>query len=155
MSAQVSVRRLTPGDEEVLTRLALDGERYEEDGVAEIEVPLAPAEASAFLADDSTHLLVAFERDDPVGFVVVNELFHRHTFTRMFLVYEIGVVNEQRRRGVARALLDAVRSLAVERGLAEGFVLTNESNPAAMGLYAAAGGTRPSLDVVEWDFHYR
>ena len=154
MNAEVSVRRLVPGDEEVLSRLALEGERYEEDGVAETEVPLAPADASAFLADDGTHLLVAFEHDDPVGFVVVNELLHRHTFTRMFLVYEIGVVNEHRRRGVGRALLEAVRALAIERGVPEGFVLTNESNPAAMGLYAAAGATRPYLDIAEWDFDY-
>jgi ribosomal protein S18 acetylase RimI-like enzyme len=151
--SDVSVRRLGPGDEAVLSQLALDGPRYEEAGVAEAdEVPLAPADASAFLADDRTHLFVAFLADDPVGFVVVNELLHRHTFTRMLLVYEIGVAEEQRRRGIGRALLDAVRTLAVEQGIPEGFVLTEATNAPAMALYAAAGGTR--LNAVQWDFRF-
>ena len=99
-------------------------------------------------------MLVAFRARVPIGFVVVNELLHRHTFARMFLVYEIGVVDDHRRAGVGRTLLDAVRALAIERGVPEGFVLTNESNTAAMAFYAAVGGTRPSLDVAEWDFAY-
>ena len=152
--SSISVRRLGPGDEAVLTLLAIDSQRYEEEDVAATDVPLAPADAATFLADDRTHLLVAFAKDEPIGFVVVNELLHRHTFTRMFLVYEIGVATSDRRQGVGLALLDAVRELARDRGVPEGFVLTNESNGPAMALYAAAGGTRPSLDVAEWDFAY-
>jgi ribosomal protein S18 acetylase RimI-like enzyme len=148
------VRRLGPGDEAVLARLALDGQRYEEDGVDADEVPLPAPDAAVFLADPHTHAFVASTgADDVVGFVVVNELLHRHTFTRMLLVYEIGVIETHRRRSVGRALLDAVRALALERGIAEGFVLTTESNAAAMALYAAAGGVR--LDAVQWDFGYR
>ena len=88
------MRRLGPGDEDLLTQLALSGSRYEEAGVAEPdEVPLPPADAANFLADDRTHLFVAYEdgADDLLGFVVANELLHRHTFTRMLIVYEIGV----------------------------------------------------------------
>ena len=160
MNEPVSVRRLEPGDGDVLARLVRDGPRYEEaDDVAQQEaataVPLEPADAAAFLSDEHTHVLVAFLARDPVGFVVVNELLHRHTFARMFLVYEIGVVDDHRREGVGRTLLDAVRALAIERGVPEGFVLTNESNAAAMALYEAVGGIRPSLDVAEWDFDYR
>jgi ribosomal protein S18 acetylase RimI-like enzyme len=160
VSDAVSIRRLGPGDEVVLARLALDEQRYEDDEVVSPAIPLAPADAATFLSDDHTHLLVAFRADEPadgepIGLVVVNELLHRHTFSRMFLVYEIGVVDDHRRQGIGRALLDAVRALAIERGVPEGFVLTNESNAAAMALYEAAGGTRPSLDVAEWDFDYR
>jgi ribosomal protein S18 acetylase RimI-like enzyme len=159
MHDAVSVRRLQPGDEAVLARLVLDGPRYEEAGEvaqeqAVNEVALSPADAAAFLADDHTHLFVAYRADEPIGFVVANELLHRHTFPRMLLVYEIGVRDDHRRRGVGKALLDAVRALAIERDIPEGFVLTNESNGPAMALYAAAGGTRPSLDVAEWDFRY-
>jgi ribosomal protein S18 acetylase RimI-like enzyme len=150
----VVVRRLGPGDEAVLTQLARSGARFEEAGVDEPqEVPLAPADAARFLADDRTHLFVAFDGADTVlGFVVVNELLHRHTFSTMLLVYEIGVDDAHRRRGIGRALLDAVRALAVERGIPEGFVLTEATNGPAMALYASAGGTR--LDAVEWDFVY-
>jgi ribosomal protein S18 acetylase RimI-like enzyme len=154
-----AIRRLERGDEAMLTTLANDGTRYAEDGEDESESPLPPDDASAFLADDHTHLLIAFDEDasdaPPLGFVVANELCHRHSFARMLIVYEIGVDREHRRRGVGRALLDAVAEIARDRGIPEGFVLTNESNRPAMALYAAAGGTRPSLDVVEWDFDYR
>jgi len=155
MNEPISVRRLGPDDIDLLTHLARDDARYEDAGVVSTAVPLSAADATRFLSDDHTHLLVAFDvGDDPLGFVVVNELLHRHTFTSMFLVYEIGVAADRRREGIGRALLDAVRALAVERGVPEGFVLTNESNTAAMGLYAAAGGSRPSLDVAEWDFTF-
>jgi ribosomal protein S18 acetylase RimI-like enzyme len=155
----ITVRRVGPGDADLLARLARDGQRYAEADEISSAVPLAAADAEVFLSDDHTHLLVAFGADasgagDPVGFVVVNELLHRHTFARMFLVYEIGVADEHRREGIGRALFDAVRALAIERGVPEGFVLTNESNAPAMALYAAAGGTRPSLDIAEWDFDY-
>jgi len=138
----------------VLRGLALDGQRYEEAGSVEADaVPLESADASAFLSDDRTHLFVALADGEPVGFVVVNELLHRHTFTRLLLVYEIGVAEGHRRRGVGRDLLDAVRALAVERGIPEGFVLSEATNTAAMALYAVAGGVR--LDAVQWDFDYR
>ena len=157
---ELAIRRLGPGDEAILTTLVVEGDRYAEDGEDEHETPLGPADAIAFLADPHTHLLIGFDAeapDDapPLGFVVANELRHRHSFGRMLIVYEIGVDRAVRRRGIGRALLDAVAQLARERDIPEGFVLTNASNTAAMTLYAAAGGTRPSLDVVEWDFDYR
>ncbi len=76
------MRRLGPGDEALMTQLALSGPRFEEAGVDEPdEVPLPPADAATFLADDRTHLFVAYEDggDDLLGFVVANELLHRHT----------------------------------------------------------------------------
>jgi ribosomal protein S18 acetylase RimI-like enzyme len=144
----VSIRRLGPGDEALLAGMSFDTDEDDD------EVPLAPADAAAFLADEHTFLFVALAAEQVVGFVVVNELLHRHSFARMFLIYEIGVEAEYRRRGIGRALLDAVRAVAVERRVAEGFVLTNESNIPAMALYAAAGATRPSLDIAEWDFQF-
>jgi ribosomal protein S18 acetylase RimI-like enzyme len=154
------IRRLGPGYDAILTTLAVDGDRYAEDGEDETDVPLSAADARAFLADDTTHLLIASDPQapggtPPLGFVVANELRHRHSFARLLIVYEIGVDRAQRRRGIGRALLDAVADLARDRGVPEGFVITNESNAPAMALYASAGGTRPSLDVAEWDFDYR
>jgi ribosomal protein S18 acetylase RimI-like enzyme len=158
--AAFAIRRLGPGDEAILTTLVVEGDRYAEDGDDERESPLSDADAAAFLADERTHLMIATEPNAPagavpLGFVVANELLHRHSFARMLIVYEIGVDRAHRRRGIGHALLCAVAELARERAIAEGFVLTNESNAPAMALYAAADGTRPSLDVVEWDFDYR
>ena len=53
---------------------------------------------------------------------------------------------------MATSLLAELARIARERGIAEGFVLTDPDNDAANALYTTAGGER--RDVVEWDFRY-
>jgi [ribosomal protein S18]-alanine N-acetyltransferase len=128
------VRRLAPGDEGVVVRLA--------------EKPPRPG----VLGDPSVIFLVAFEGSDPVGFVLAYELTRRHGDAAMLLVYEVGVDEAFRRRGIATQLLRELERLAAERGIGEGFLLTEPDNAAANALYEALGGERS--DVVEWDFRY-
>jgi ribosomal protein S18 acetylase RimI-like enzyme len=130
-----TVRRLGPGDEDVVTRLA---ERPPQ---------------TALLGNDSTIFLVAFEGDDPVGFVLAYELPRRHGDEAILLVYEVDVDEEHRRRGVGTTLLRELADIARRRGIGEGFVLTDPGNEAANALYASAGGERQY--VVEWDFNWR
>jgi aminoglycoside 3-N-acetyltransferase I len=68
------------------------------------------------------------------------------------LVYDVDVKASHRRRGVATELMAKVAELARERGIAEGFVLTEPDNDAANGLYEKVGGIRS--EVVMWDFAY-
>ena len=135
------VRRLGPGDEHVLERLAEQG---------------PPARAEELLADERTLFLAAFdgEEPEPVGFVLAYELLRRHGEPSRFFVYEVGVAPEARRGGVATELLRELRRIARARGIRHGFVLTNEANEAAMELYRSLGGVRPSTDDVLWDFDY-
>jgi ribosomal protein S18 acetylase RimI-like enzyme len=104
------------------------------------------------LSDDSTIFLVAFEGDEPIGFLLAYELRRRHGDPSMLLVYEVDVDEARRRQGVATTLLNGLAQIARERGIAEGFVLTDLDNDAANALYEAQGGER--RDVVEWDFRY-
>jgi ribosomal protein S18 acetylase RimI-like enzyme len=137
----VNVRRLGPGDERVVERLA------------EHAPPPRPGE---LLADERTILLAAFEEgdDEPIGFVLAYELLRRHGDPTQLFVYEVGVVPEARRRGVATELLRELARIARARGIRSGFVLTNEPNEAAMELYRSLGGVRPNPDDVLWDFRY-
>lgn len=96
--------------------------------------------------------VAAYEGDERVGYAFVHELPRLTRGQAMFLVYDVEVVETHRRRGIGRALLDRIAELARERGIAEGFVLTEPDNDAANALYAAAGGVRS--DVVMWDFEY-
>ncbi len=128
------VRRLGPGDEDVVASLAERPPR------------------TALLSDDATIFLVAFESDEPIGFVLGYVLPRRHGDTSILLVYEVDVHVEHRHRGVASSLLGELARIARERGIGEGFVLTDADNDAANALYASAGGERH--DVVEWDFRY-
>ena len=136
------IARLRPGDEAVVV------------GLAEKEPP-TPATAAELLADERTVFLVAFDGETPSGFLLAYELVRRHGAARMLFVYEVGVDERYRRRGIATALLAELRRLARERGIAEGFVLTSESNEPAMRLYESAGGVRPYDDDVMWDFTYQ
>jgi ribosomal protein S18 acetylase RimI-like enzyme len=133
----VIVRRLGPGDEAIVKRLAED----------------APPQAE-LLDDERTIFLAAFDRDDPIGFLLAYELLRRRGDPSQLFVYEVGVDEGRRRRGVATALFRELARLALERGIRSGFVLTNESNEAAMELYRSVSGTRPNPDDVLWDFEY-
>jgi ribosomal protein S18 acetylase RimI-like enzyme len=137
----VIVRRLGPGDDRVVERLAEQA---------------PPERASELLADERTILLAAFEdgRDEPIGFVLAHELLRRHGEPSQLFVYEVGVAPEARRRGVATELLHELARIARAHGIRRGFVLTNEENEAAMELYRSLGGERPNADDVLWDFEY-
>ena len=112
------------------------------------------APQSDLLSDERTIFLVAFDRDDPIGFLLAYELLRRHGDPSHLFVYEVGVDEGRRRQGVATALFRELARLALARGIRTGFVLTNESNEAAMELYRSVGGTRPNPDDVMWDFDW-
>jgi ribosomal protein S18 acetylase RimI-like enzyme len=93
-----------------------------------------------FLDDPNHHLLLAYEAGTPVGFVSGVELTHPDKGTEMFL-YELGVDERARGRGVGRALVARLVELARERGCYGTFVLTDAANAAATATYRAAGAT--------------
>src|SRR5436309_11756640 len=97
-------------------------------------------------------MLVAFEGELPVGFVLAHELPRRHGDRSKLFVYEVDVAETHQRRGIASALLAQLAELARERGIRVGFVLTDEDNVAANALYRRAGGTAEA--DVRWAFSY-
>lgn len=137
----MEIRILGPGDEAVLRRaveLADEG-------------PLTLARAKAHLADLDLVGIAAIEQGAVVGFLYAHVL-RRFEATSLF-IYSVDVVESHRRRGVARAMIEALRSVGRTGRWDEMFVLTNASNPGAMALYASAGGISPPPgDVVMFDF---
>ena len=131
---QTVVRRLGPGDEEVVRKLA---EREPQ---------------TALLADDRTIFLAAFDGRDPVGFVFGYELPRRHGDPSILFVYELDVDPAYRRQGIATTLMTELARITRSRGIAEGFVLTEPDNGPANTLYESLGGT--SSDAVMWDYRY-
>jgi ribosomal protein S18 acetylase RimI-like enzyme len=128
-SPETEIRRLGPGDEEVVRRLAEETAQ------------------TALLADDRTIFLAAFDGDEPVGFVFGYDLPRRHGAPSIRFVYELEVAESHRRRGIASALM---RELRRSSGATEAFVLTEPENDAANALYESLGGTR--VETVMWDF---
>ena len=135
---ETAIRLLAPGDERVVRELATyDG----------------PGDPETLLADPRTLMLVAFDGERPVGFVLAHELPRRHGDRAKLFLYEVDVAESHRRRGIGRALLARLAELARERGIRVGFVLTDHDNGPANALYRGAGGATARA-VVEWDFSY-
>ena len=130
------VRRLRSGDEAIVERLATREPR------------------TALLDDPQVIFLAAFDDGEtPLGFVLAYELSRRHGDATQLLVYEVDVDESHRRRGIGKALLGELATIARERGIVEGWVLTDEDNEAAMALYRSAGGILPQ-EVTMWEFRY-
>lgn len=149
------IRRLRPGDEEVVRRLSIEDARFEQEGIApRARIPHTAASARAFLEVETNYQLAAFDEDEPVGQLIAYELIRRHGDGRMMFVYEIGVRADYRRRGVGRGLFESLRALCSERSISRAFLMTNESNPAAMAFYESLGARRDHDDEVVLDFDW-
>jgi ribosomal protein S18 acetylase RimI-like enzyme len=137
------IRRLGPGDDAAVVAA---------EGV--FDHPADARATSRFLAQPEHHLLVAYEDGQPAGFVTGVEMTHPDKGTEMFL-YELGVDEAFRRRGIGRALVEALRDLALERGCCGMWVL-GRHNQAALATYGRAGAAGPSEQVMlEWELEAR
>lgn len=94
----------------------------------------------AFLRNPANYLLVADADGRIVGSLTAYRLERADREACQMFVYEVGVVEEWRRRGVATALLREIVALARAEGMFEAFVLTSRGNVAARRLYARTGG---------------
>jgi aminoglycoside 3-N-acetyltransferase I len=141
------IRRLEPGDGRILRRLSEEADAFEAAGKgrrprAAPHAPLDTIPARRFLAQPDVHLLVAFEGDEPLGFVLAYELLRRHGDPIRLFIYEVGVRADRRREGIGRRLLDELRSLGRERGIGSAFVIAETGDRDALAFYRAAGGKR-------------
>ena len=132
--AETTIRRLGPGDEAIVRKLAEDEPQ------------------TALLADERTIFLTAFQGAEPVGFVFGHVLPRRHGDPSILFVYELDVDEAQRRQGIGRRLLTELGEIAGTLGARAGFVLTDPDNEAANDLYRSLGGER--VESVMWDFEY-
>jgi ribosomal protein S18 acetylase RimI-like enzyme len=136
----VDLRWLGPGDLEavVAAEHLFDG-------------PVVRDAARRFLAEPGSHLCVAYEDGAPAGFVSGVELTHPDKGTELFL-YELGVDERFRRRGIGAAMVRALAELGRARGCSEMWVLTDRSNEAALATYRRAGGGAEADQVLlAWD----
>lgn len=110
------------------------------------------AAVAAFLEREHDHLYVAYVDDRPAGFALVHELPRLDGLAPKLLLYEIGTAPRFRRRGVGRALVEAVKALGRSRDARSVFAVTGEGNRPAMAFWAATGAVRAARDeaVVEY-----
>jgi ribosomal protein S18 acetylase RimI-like enzyme len=117
-----------------------------------LDDPARPDWTLRFLTSEGHHLLVATIDGVDVGFVTGVEMTHPDKGTEM-LLYELGVDEAHQRRGVGRALTEALADLARATGCYGMWVATEADNEAALATYAAAGAAPPEPGVtLAWTF---
>jgi ribosomal protein S18 acetylase RimI-like enzyme len=111
-----------------------------------------PEPTRRFLAEPTHHLALAYVDGRPVGFISGVETTHPDKGTEMFL-YELGVDDEFRRRGIGRSLVRALAERAQELGCVGMWVATEPDNESAVATYRSAGATPPAPAVtLDWSF---
>jgi ribosomal protein S18 acetylase RimI-like enzyme len=128
MEVRMDIRRLGPGDDGIVLAAA-----------DLFDTPPRPEWTRRFLTEPGHHLLLAEVEGAGAGFVTGVEMTHPDKGTEMFL-YELGVHERHRGRGIGRALVGALAELARERGCYGMWVLTDHDNDAALATYRAGGG---------------
>ncbi len=112
--------------------------------------PPTPQWTAEFLSRPGHHLCLAYVDGNPAGFVSGVETTHPDKGTEMFL-YELGVDEAYRGRGIGTALVEALATLARERGCYGMWTLTETDNEPARRTYASAGGTdRGPQRMLDW-----
>ena len=128
--------------------------------VAEVEAaghlfdgPVRPDWARQFLELPTHHLCIAYVESESAGFVTGVEMTHPDKGTEMFL-YELGVDDRHRGRGLGTALVRALADRARERGCHGMWALTTRDNGAAIATYRAAGCDFDDEELVlpTWSF---
>ena len=112
---------------------------------------LNPALVAEFLADGRHHLAVAIEDGMVVGFASGVHYVHPDKPAELW-INEVGVAPSHHRRGIGKAIIEALLQHAKILGCREAWVLTDRSNTAAMRLYASTGGEEAARDQVMFTY---
>ncbi|MER7723292.1 GNAT family N-acetyltransferase [Streptomyces sp. NPDC096323] len=108
--------------------------------------------AARFLAADGHLMVIAYVAGVPAGFVSGIEMLHPDKGAEMCL-YELAVDGPYRRRGIGRALTQALASVARERGCYDMWVGVDLDNEAAQATYRSAGASDDGrFTTLTWGF---
>ena len=143
-----SIHHLTAGDTETFRGLlAMFGEVFEDK-----ETYCGAQPDSAYLKDllgsETFIALSAVEGDRVIGGLAAYVLKKFEQARSEIYIYDLAVVEDRRRRGVATALIEDLKCLAAARGAYVIFVQADLVDPPAIALYSKLG-TRE--DVLHFD----
>jgi ribosomal protein S18 acetylase RimI-like enzyme len=112
--------------------------------------------ARSFLEERVVHdesvVLVARLRGAAIGFCQLYPCFASVSLARMFVLYDLFVAPQARRRGSATALLRAAVDYAAGQGAAQLMLQTAVANLTAQRLYAREGWVRDD-DFYVYEYH--
>lgn len=102
-----------------------------------------------FLARPENVLIVAEQEGVPTGFLLAYLLDRVDRDQRMVCLYEVGVSESYRQRGIGRAMIETLKLICKKENALKTWGITNRSNLAAFRLYESTGAAAdPSGDEV-------
>src|SRR6185369_10278923 len=107
LASEIKVRAATVNDVELLHKFSVDLSTYEDEPYAVTSTPQTLAR-DGFGKDSQFAALIAELAGKPVGFALYTFNYSVWTAARGIFIEDIWVVPEQRRGGVARALMAAL-----------------------------------------------
>lgn len=132
----MDIKRLKQGDEQ------------EASEVMEIFFPGEDEDKNitAYLSNSQNYLLVAYWHGTAVGLLIGYELQRPETKRPLLFLYEMEVLETQRRLGIGRELVEHFKGIATRLNASEVFLMTNTSNVPATRLYHSTGGIEDGDD---------
>ena len=139
-SMMIEIRRIGPGDAALFDRVAADV----------FDLAVDRDRLMRYLAAPGHFMIVALAGGEIVGQCAA--VIHRHPDKANELyIDEVGVAPAWWRRGIARAMLDAMIVLGREQGCKEAWVGTEHDNVAARRLYESCGAAAEDFVMYVYD----
>lgn len=139
MQATATIKTLSPDDAAILEAMStLFGEAF---GEPEKYCAARPSRAylRRLLAKPNFIALAALDGDQVVGALAAYVLEKFEQERSEIYIYDLAVAASHRRRGIATALIEALKRLAAERGAYVIYVQADLGDEAAIALYAKLG----------------
>jgi aminoglycoside 6'-N-acetyltransferase I len=140
MDQTITFQRLGPAEVDLLCSVR--------DGL--FDNPVDPVQARAFLANPMNEIVLALDGAEVVGFASGTVLQHPDKPPSMF-VNEVGVRDDWLRRGIGKAVTQALIDHARARGCQGIWLGTEPDNVAALALYRSLGGEEMTFVGFGWD----
>lgn len=143
-----AVIRLATGDVSLLRAVNALFATVFEDPASYAGHPPSDDYLADLLADPRFIVLAAVRDDVLIGALAAYELRKFEQKRSEIYIYDLAVAADQRRRGIATALIYALRPIAIEKGAWVIFVQADHGDDPAVSLYSKLGGRE---DVLHFD----
>jgi ribosomal protein S18 acetylase RimI-like enzyme len=148
MASPFEVRLLSGRDVSTMRRaLALFGEAFE-DHATYCGAQPTDSYLMALLDSDTFIAIAAVDQQEVIGALAGYVLPKFEQQRSEFYIYDLAVVQQRRRQGVATAMIETLRKVVASRGVYVIFVQADYGDDAALALYTKLGARE---DVVHFD----
>ena len=141
------IRRLVAGDRELArATFSMMAAVFEEP-----TRPLSDDYVDGLIARADFWALAAVEGDEPLGGITAHVLPMTRSPSRELFVYDVAVREDRQRRGIGRAMLVELSSLAARADIESVFVAVADEDVHATDFYRGVGGAESPVTMFSFD----